>query len=275
MLRTVLFAPEDLALVKGDPVGAPPLPRRAAGGPGPALRRGPGRLRPGAQAAQRPAEVGPRRPARRAAEGALHDPRRLGRAPGAAGRRAAGRPAGPGRRARAAGRRGVRRGAERRPRADRAGRTPSSLRPEALAEAGPRREALGGRLLAAIAERRPAGARAGRHPRRAAPRRPRAARPGRRGAAGQGLRQPRRVLVVRARAAAGVRTTCCAPTAAIRCSCSTTSSPSWTPRRRERLAALVAPAEQVLVTAAVAQDVPGALAGVRVDVQGGQVQRAE
>ncbi len=45
--------------------------------------------------------------------------------------------------------------------------------------------------------------------------------------------------------------------------------------RRERLATLVAPAGQVLVTAAVAQDVPGALAGVRVDVQGGQVQRAE
>jgi len=43
--------------------------------------------------------------------------------------------------------------------------------------------------------------------------------------------------------------------------------------RRERLATLVAPAGQVLVTAAVAQDVPGALAGARVDVQGGQVQR--
>jgi DNA replication and repair protein RecF len=45
--------------------------------------------------------------------------------------------------------------------------------------------------------------------------------------------------------------------------------------RRERLAALVAPAGQVLVTAAVAQDVPGALAGARVDVQGGQVRRAD
>jgi DNA replication and repair protein RecF len=45
--------------------------------------------------------------------------------------------------------------------------------------------------------------------------------------------------------------------------------------RRERLAALVAPAGQVLVTAAVAQDVPGALAGARVDVQGGQVRRVE
>ncbi|MGZ4595221.1 MAG: DNA replication/repair protein RecF, partial [Actinomycetes bacterium] len=39
--------------------------------------------------------------------------------------------------------------------------------------------------------------------------------------------------------------------------------------RRERLAALVAGAEQVLVTAAVPQDVPSALSGVRFDVQGG------
>jgi DNA replication and repair protein RecF len=44
--------------------------------------------------------------------------------------------------------------------------------------------------------------------------------------------------------------------------------------RRERLAALVAPAEQVLVTAAVAQDVPGALQGVRVEVRDGEVRRA-
>ena len=43
--------------------------------------------------------------------------------------------------------------------------------------------------------------------------------------------------------------------------------------RRERLAALVAPAGQVLVTAAVAQDVPAALTGARVDVEGGRVQR--
>ena len=42
--------------------------------------------------------------------------------------------------------------------------------------------------------------------------------------------------------------------------------------RRERLAALVAPAEQVLVTAAVPEDVPGALTGVRVQVQDGEVR---
>ncbi|MEU3713108.1 DNA replication/repair protein RecF [Streptomyces catenulae] len=45
-------------------------------------------------------------------------------------------------------------------------------------------------------------------------------------------------------------------------------------RRRERLAELVAPGEQVLVTAAVEDDVPGALAGRRFAVSGGTV-RAE
>jgi DNA replication and repair protein RecF len=43
--------------------------------------------------------------------------------------------------------------------------------------------------------------------------------------------------------------------------------------RRQRLAELVAPAGQVLVTAAVAHDVPGALSGARVDVEEGQVRR--
>ncbi|MCF2533904.1 DNA replication/repair protein RecF [Yinghuangia soli] len=44
-------------------------------------------------------------------------------------------------------------------------------------------------------------------------------------------------------------------------------------RRRERLAELVAPGEQVLVTAAVAEDVPGALAGARYAVSAGEVRR--
>ena len=43
--------------------------------------------------------------------------------------------------------------------------------------------------------------------------------------------------------------------------------------RRERLASLVAGAEQVLVTAAVPADVPAALAGDRVDVLGAEVRR--
>lgn len=44
-------------------------------------------------------------------------------------------------------------------------------------------------------------------------------------------------------------------------------------RRRERLAELVAPGEQVLVTAAVAEDVPGALVGARYRVADGSVVR--
>ena len=43
--------------------------------------------------------------------------------------------------------------------------------------------------------------------------------------------------------------------------------------RRDRLAELVADAEQVLVTAAVPQDVPGALDGARFDVMDGEVRR--
>ncbi|WP_052847487.1 DNA replication/repair protein RecF [Streptomyces avicenniae] len=44
-------------------------------------------------------------------------------------------------------------------------------------------------------------------------------------------------------------------------------------RRRERLAELVGPGEQVLVTAAVPQDVPATLAGARFAVADGQVER--
>lgn len=44
-------------------------------------------------------------------------------------------------------------------------------------------------------------------------------------------------------------------------------------RRRQRLAELIAPAEQVLITAAVAEDVPEALDGARVDVMGSQARR--
>jgi DNA replication and repair protein RecF len=45
--------------------------------------------------------------------------------------------------------------------------------------------------------------------------------------------------------------------------------------RRDRLATLVKDAEQVLVTAAVPEDVPAALAGARIDVMGGEVHRAD
>jgi DNA replication and repair protein RecF len=43
--------------------------------------------------------------------------------------------------------------------------------------------------------------------------------------------------------------------------------------RRERLAEIVAPAEQVLITAAVPADVPDTLVGARFDVMGGEVRR--
>jgi DNA replication and repair protein RecF len=43
--------------------------------------------------------------------------------------------------------------------------------------------------------------------------------------------------------------------------------------RRDRLAQLVARAEQVLVTAAVPQDVPEQLEGARIDVMAGEVRR--
>jgi DNA replication and repair protein RecF len=46
-------------------------------------------------------------------------------------------------------------------------------------------------------------------------------------------------------------------------------------RRRDRLAGLVAGGEQVLVTAAVAEDVPASLAGARFAVSDGRVERAE
>jgi DNA replication and repair protein RecF len=44
-------------------------------------------------------------------------------------------------------------------------------------------------------------------------------------------------------------------------------------QRRERLAELASAAEQVLVTAAVAEDIPPALVGARFDVHGGEVRR--
>ena len=45
-------------------------------------------------------------------------------------------------------------------------------------------------------------------------------------------------------------------------------------RRRDRLAELVAPARQVIITAAVPGDVPEQLAGARIDVMAGEVSRA-
>ena len=82
-----VFAPEDLALVKGDPSERRALPRRPAGAADAAAGRRPRRLRPGAQAAQLPAQ----------------DRRRRARGVGVAGvgavaRSASGTPTWPGRR---------------------------------------------------------------------------------------------------------------------------------------------------------------------------------
>ena len=72
-------------------------------------------------------------------------------------------------------------------------------------------------------------------------------------------------------------TSCCGATppraTASRCSSWTTCSPSSTPAGATRLAELVGGAEQVLVTAAVPDDVPEALLGGRYDVHGGTVTR--
>jgi len=53
------------------------------------------------------------------------------------------------------------------------------------------------------------------------------------------------------------RTSYCVPMAEIRCCCWTTYSPNSTPARRQALANVAADAEQVLVTAAVHDDIPG------------------
>ena len=83
IVRTVLFAPEDLALVKGDPGRASALPRRADHGAFAADGGGPLGLRAGAEAAQHPAEVGgDGAPARRPVDGSVH-PRCVGPASGA------------------------------------------------------------------------------------------------------------------------------------------------------------------------------------------------
>ena len=149
----------------------------------------------------------------------------------------------------------------------------SSLGAEALAEAGPSREGLEAALLAATAERRPAELERGVSlvgPHRddlvlASARETRPCRSRATPATGSPGRSRSRCV--------WRRTTCCARTAASRCSSSMTSSRSWTPPAASGWRRWGAPAGQVLVTAAVAQDVPRALAGVRVDVQGGQVQR--
>ena len=133
-----------------------------------------------------------------------------------------------------------------------------------------RRAAGRGAARRELARVRPQRGRARRLAGRAAPRRPRArARAGCRPRATPATASPGR-----SRWRCGWRrTTCCAPTAASRCWSSTTSSPSSTPAAATGWPSWSRGAEQVLVTAAVADDVPAALAGARFDVMGGEVRR--
>ena len=62
------------------------------------------------------------------------------------------------------------------------------------------------------------------------------------------------------------RMSCCAQTAATRCCCSTMYSPNSTRRRRQALANVAASAEQVLVTAAVNDDMPADWDARRIEI---------
>ena len=230
------------------PVRTPPLPRRPAGRPAAPVRRGPRRLRPGRQAAQRPAAHGVPDPQgrRHARAGPVH-PRGLGPAPGPPRRRAAGRPAGAGHRAGAAPDQGVRRGRGRQGRRRHRVRVPPRRNP-----------------------RRPTGPRSKRRCSRrwpsAAPPRSSAASPWSARTATTCLQRwatcpPR---ATRATASPGrsrwpcgwPRTTCCAPTGSSRCWCSTTSSPSSTPAAGTGWPPWCRTPTQLLVTCAVPEDVP-------------------
>ena len=225
-LRIVLFAPEDLALVKGDPSERRRFLDELLVARGPAVRRGARRLRPGAQAAQRPAQVGwgrgdrgrASRPVAPSTCGTPISPRTVPSCwpPGSSWSRRS--PA-----ARGQGLRGGRATASARGCAARlpvvAGLRPTRGGPDRAARG---RGAAGRRSPASGAPSSSAGV-AG----RAAPRRP--------GADGWARCRPR---VTPATASRGRsrwrcgwrRTTCCAPRAAAsRCWSSTTSSPSSTP----------------------------------------------
>ena len=108
------------------------------------------------------------------------------------------------------------------------------------------------------------------HPRRPAPRRPRAARAR---PAGEGLRLARRVVVGRPRAAPGLgRAAARASRGSVtRCSSSTTCSPSSTPIAARGWPASPSGYEQVIVTAAVEEDVPRGLRARVVRVDAGRI----
>ena len=263
LVRTVVFSPEDLALVKGDPSRPAPVPRRPAGAAHPAAGRRARRLRPGAQAAQLAAQDRRRRAPRVVLAGG-----------GARRRSGLGRPPGPGRR-RAARPRGCALVDDLRPYVGKAyetvarGRVPRRRRRSTTS----RRFELGGR-------HRP---RPDARPRRCSPR----------------LERRRDDELDRGHLAWSARTatSCCSPSATASCGCRSRATPrhgeSWSfalalrlasydllradgddpililddvfaeldTERREQLAELVAGAEQVLVTAAVRRRRAGGAAG--------------
>ena len=95
-----------------------------------------------------------------------------------------------------------------------------------------------------------------------------------RSAAGRPRATPATASPGRTRWRCGWRRTSCWPrTAPSRCWCSTTSSPSSTPPGAAGWPTVAGRAEQVLVTAAVADDVPEELLGARYDVADGEVRR--
>ena len=217
LVRTVVFSPEDLTLVKGDPSRPAPVPRRPAGAAHPAAGRRARRLRPGPAGSATPCS---RPPAPRAAAvvepgGRALDARRVGRPPRPDRRRAARRAARARRRAAALRRQGVR---DRRPRRDarrRRHRVPAVVRPR-----GPHRARRPGRGAARRGRASPQRRARPRHlAGRAAPRRA-AAQPRARPDRGPGCRSratPRTGSPGRSRSRCGWRrTTCCAPTATTR-----------------------------------------------------------
>ena len=219
-LRTVLFAPEDLAPGQGRPGGAARfLDDLLVAAPAP-LGRGAVRLRQDPQAAQRPAEVGRAGAAREAvAAGARRGtrgprPRRRTPAPRRCTPSTCGTPSSP-RSAPSCCTPGcgccatsaptsARRTTRSAPASRRPGRLPvlaagGGGRAGSPAGEVPEVEELRDEILASLAEVRGQEVERGVSPRRPAPRRPG---PDPRRPAGQGVRQPRRVLVVRAGAEA-------------------------------------------------------------------------
>ena len=228
LLRVTVFAPDDLALVKGGPSARRDVPRRAARR---CSRRATTRRAPTSSGCckQRNALLRVGRPRRRRPRTTLDvfDDQLV-----RAGGRAGARPAAAGRPARAGRRRGLRGAGRRRPAGGRGATRPSGRRARsASADA----DAVEGYLRDALAARRRAEIDRGRHARRPAPRRLAA----RRSTGSTRARRRRRGSSARSRSRCGWPATasCTSSPAPRRCCCSTTCSASSTPRRAARAGA--------------------------------------